>query len=52
MCGLYAGFYGNFSLLFHPWITFQGYKNKENDQQLKKLSTVKQILLVSSLGNV
>ena len=39
----------NFSLQYLPWITQQGHKNKGNDQQLKMLLIVKQILLVSTL---
>lgn len=34
----------------NPWIKHWGHKNKENDHQLKKLMTVKQILHVSTLG--
>ena len=35
-----------------PLITHQGYENKGNDHQLKKLLIVKQILFVSTIGNV
>ena len=42
----------NFSIWYHPWMTLQGHKNKGNDHQLKELLIVKQILLVSTLGNV
>ena len=39
----------NFSSQPHPWITYEGHKNKRNDHQLKKLLIVKQILLVDTL---
>ena len=42
----------NFSLQYHPRIPHLGYESKGNDCQLKKLLIVKQILLVSTLGNV
>ena len=35
-----------------PLITHQGHENKGNDHQLKKLLIVKQILLVSTIGNI
>ena len=41
----------NFSLQDHPWITLKSHENIRNDHQLKKLLIVKQILLVSTLGN-
>ena len=31
---------------------FKGQENRENDHQLKQLLIVKQILLVSTLGNI
>ena len=37
---------------YHPWIKHEGYENKGNDHQLKKLMIVIQTLLVSVLGNV
>ena len=42
----------NFSLQYYPWITHEGHENKENGHQPKKLLIVKQILLISMLGNV
>ena len=42
----------NFSLKYHPWIKHYGHENKRNDLQLKKLVIFKQILLVSTFGNV
>ena len=41
-----------FSFQNHPWIKHYVHENKENDNKLEKLSTFKQILFVSSLGNV
>ena len=40
------------SLQYHPWIKHWGHENKGNDHQVKQLLIIKQILLVSSLGNV
>ena len=40
-----------FSLQYHHWIT-QCHENKGNDQQLKKLLVVRQILIVSTLVTV
>ena len=37
---------------YYPWIKHEGYENKGNDHQLKKLMIVIQTLLVSVLGNV
>ena len=42
----------NLSLQYHHWITHWCHENKRNDQQLKKLLIVWQILLVSTLVNV
>ena len=42
----------NFSLPYHPWIKHEGHESKGSDHQLKKLLIVRQILLVSTLGNV
>ena len=42
----------NFSLQYHPWITYLGHENQGNDYQLKKLLIVEQILLVSTLRSV
>ena len=42
----------NLSLQYHHWITHWCHENKRNDQQLKKLLSVWQILLVSTLVNV
>ena len=42
----------NFSLQYLVWITYKGHKNKGNEDQLKKLLIVKQILLVSIFRNV
>ena len=42
----------NFSLQYLVWITYKGHKNKGNEDQLKKLSIVKQILVVSIFRNV
>ena len=41
-----------FSLYYHPWIKHEGQENKGRDHQLKKRLIIKQILLVSTLGNV
>ena len=43
-----------FSLQYHIWIKHQGHENKGNDNQPKdsKFLIVKQILLISTLGNV
>ena len=41
-----------FSFQYHSWIKHYGYENKGNDNQLKNLLIVKQILLDSTLGNV
>ena len=37
---------------YHPWIKHEGYENKGNDHQIKKLMIVIQTLLVSVLRNV
>ena len=37
---------------YYPQITCYGNESKGNDHKLKKLLIVKQILLVSTLGNV
>ena len=42
----------NFSIQYPPWVTHYGHKNKGNDHQLKEFLIVKQILPVSTLGNV
>ena len=42
----------NFSLQYHPWITYLGHENNGNDQKLQKLWIVKLILPVSTSGNV
>ena len=42
----------NFSLQYQPWITIKGLKKKGNDHQLNKFLIVKQILIVSTTGNV
>ena len=42
----------NFSLHYNPWTTYLGYKNMENDHLWNKLLIVKQLLLVSIVGNV
>ena len=42
----------NFTPQYHPWITRSSHENKGNDQQRKKPLISKQILLVSTLGNV
>ena len=42
----------NFSLQYHHWITHQCHENEGNDHQLKKLSIVRQIVLVSTLVTV
>ena len=42
----------NFSLQYHPWIKRQSHENIGDDHQLELLLIVKQILLVSLLGNV
>ena len=41
-----------YSLQNHPWIKHEGHENKGIDHQPKKLLIVKQMLLVSSMGNV
>ena len=41
-----------FSLYYHPWIKHEGQENKGRDHQLKKRLIIKQILLVSTLGNI
>ena len=41
----------HFSLQYHHWIAHDGHENKANDQQLKKLLIIGQILLDSALGN-
>ena len=41
-----------YSLQNHPWIKHEGHENKGIDHQPKKFLIVKQILHVSSLGNV
>ena len=42
----------NLLLQYHPWIPHSGHKKKGNDHRRKKLLIVKQIPLVSILGNV
>ena len=42
----------DFSFLYHPWSKHYGQENKGTDHLLKFLLIVKQILLVSILGNV
>ena len=42
----------NFSLQYHPWIKHEGHKNEENDHQLNMVLIIKQILSVSTLGNI
>ena len=42
----------NFSLQYHHWITHQCHENEGNDHQLKKLSIIRQIVLVSTLVTV
>ena len=42
----------DFSFLYHPWSKHYGQENKGIDHLLKLLLIVKQILLVSTLGNV
>ena len=42
----------NFSPRYQPRIKHQGREIKEIDQQLKEVLIVKQIILVSTLGNV
>ena len=42
----------DFSFLYHPWSKHYGQENKGIDHLLKFLSIVRQILLVSILGNV
>ena len=42
----------NFSLQYHLWIKYYGHWNNGNDHQLKKLLIVKQILLISTTGNI
>ena len=43
----------NFSLQHHCWVKQYGYESEENDGSIKKkLVIVKQILLVSTIGNV
>ena len=41
----------NFSQRYHPWIKHLGHKNRENDNQVKELLIVEQILLASTKGN-
>ena len=42
----------NFSQRHHQtWIKHLGYKSRENDNQLKELLIVEQILLISTEGN-
>ena len=41
-----------FSLPYHQGINIQGYKNEGNDHQLKMFLIVKQIRLLSTMGNV
>ena len=41
-----------FSLPYHQGINIQGCKNEGNDHQLKMFLIVKQILLLSTMGNV
>ena len=40
-----------FSLQYHPWIKCKGHDNSENDRQFERLLIIKQILLVSTIGN-
>ena len=40
-----------FSLQYHPWIKCKGHDNSGNDRQFERLLIVKQILLVSTIGN-
>ena len=42
----------NFSFQYHPWIKHLGHENKGNDNKLKNLLIVRQILLASTLKNV
>ena len=42
----------HFSLQYHHWIKSLSHRNKGNDHLFKKFLTVKQILLVSSIGVV
>ena len=42
----------NLALQYYPWTKHEGHERKENDRQLQKLLTVRQSLLVSTLGNV
>ena len=42
----------NFSFQYHLWIKHEGNENKGNDNWLKNLLIVKQILLASTSGNV
>ena len=42
----------NFSFQYHPWIKHLGHENKGNDNQLKNLLIIRQILLASTLENV
>ena len=42
----------NFSFQYQPWIKHLGHENKGNDNQLKNLLIVRQILLASTLENV
>ena len=42
----------NLALQYYPWTKHEGHERKENDRQLQKLLTVRQSLLVSTLGDV
>ena len=42
----------DYNIKYRLWITCSGQENDGNDHQWKKLSIRKQILLVSTLGNV
>ena len=41
-----------FSQQYYPWINHYGHEYKENDCELKKLLIARQILLVSTTGNI
>ena len=41
-----------FSSQRHRWIKNSSYENKRNDHHLKKIMIMRQILLVSTIGNV
>ena len=42
----------NFSIQYPPWVTHYGHENRGNNHQLKEFLIAKQILPVSTLGNV